>query len=651
MQDLIRLLPDSLANQIAAGEVVQRPASVVKELLDNSIDAGSKIIRLLVKDAGKTWIQVIDDGGGMSEVDARMCFERHATSKLRSTEDLFNIRTLGFRGEAMASIAAVAQVEMKTKQESQEMGVLVQIEGSKIVKQEPCQTANGTNIMVKNLFYNIPARRNFLKTNSVELRHIIDEFIRAALAYSEIAFAFYVDDQEMYNLKGGNIAQRVVALFGKNYKELIIPCSEELPNLKLKGYIGKPELAKKTRGEQFLFTNNRFIKHAYLHHAVMTGYEGLLPADTFPFYALYMEIDPQKIDINVHPTKTEIKFDDERVVYAVIHAAVKKSLGKSHVISPIDFDLDANYIFSGKLRTEENEQENDQESNQNNENGFEKEGNHKPYLDILAQQTTKPSNKQNFSDQKDYTNFTRTASYQSYLKNWETLYQQTEEEEEETDLFGSVTLTSAFSQANFGNEPIEIANTKNEIVGEKSTFQLHNCFIMSQIKSGVLLIDQQAASERILYERFSQELDKRHGASQQLLFPQLIQLTTADLMVLTELETELPALGFSIEILDKNTIKVKGIPTELRNTNEKSLLEGLIEQYKTQKTSLQMPKRELIAVAMAKQAALKRGTTLVAAEMSGLIAELFACQNPNYTPDGKKTFVILSIEKLFDLMK
>ncbi len=634
MQDLIRLLPDFLANQIAAGEVVQRPASVVKELLENSIDAGSKNIRLVVKEAGKTWLQVIDDGKGMSEIDARMCFERHATSKLRTTEDLFNIQTLGFRGEAMASIAAVAQVEMKTKTADAEMGNCIVIEASKITKQEPCLTANGTNIIVKNLFYNIPARRNFLKTNSVELRHIIDEWTRAALAYPEIAFALYVDEEEIYNLKSGNIAHRIVAMMGKNYKELIIPCSEELPSLQIKGYIGKPELAKKTRGEQFFFANNRFIKHPYLHHAVMTGFEGLLPADTFPFYALYITIDPQRIDINVHPTKTEIKFEDERVVYAVIQAAVKKSLGKSHVIAPIDFDLDANYMFSGKLQTEEN---------QNFGNAIDQPI---AYTQAVEQKNTQKSN---YGQQKDYANFTRSHAYQSYLKNWENLYLQTDEEPtNEDDLFTSVTVASAFSQ----DQPNQqLSNLAVEPANERNVLQLHKCFIVSQIKSGVLLIDQQAASERILYERFIAELDQRHGVSQQLLFPQLLHLNTADLMVLTELESELPALGFSIEIIDKNTIKLKGVPADIRHTNEKSLLEGLIEQYKMQKTELELPKRELIATAMAKQGAIRRGTLLVAAELSALIAELFACQNANYTPDGKKTFVVLSIEKMFELLQ
>jgi DNA mismatch repair protein MutL len=640
MQDIIRLLPDSLANQIAAGEVVQRPASVVKELLENSVDADSKNIRLIVKEAGKTWIQVIDDGKGMSEIDARMCFERHATSKLKTTDDLFNILTFGFRGEAMASIAAVAQVEMKTRQDQEELGTKIVIEGSKVIAQEACQTSEGTNLIVKNLFFNVPARRNFLKTNSVELRHIIDEFIRVALAYPEVAMSLYVEDDEMYNLKSGNIAHRIVGLFGKTYKEQIIPCSEEIPAIKIKGYIGKPEIAKKTRGEQFIFANNRFIKHSYLHHAIMTGYEGILPPDTFPFYAIYIEIDPKKIDINVHPTKTEIKFEDEKVIYAIINAAVKRALGKSHVVSPLDFDLDANYMLAGRLKTET-------EYNLQSDKEIDKQTNNltqQPYNPFDRTQTTSINKKSITSN--SYTNF-RNTTEQNYLKNWEMLYQENKETAEEDlenqqDLF-AITLTSAISQT-------QNPETKTTIQSERTVFQLHNAFIISQVKSGLLLIDQQAASERILYERFIHELDKKHGVSQRLLFPQTLQLSTADIIVLTELESELPALGFEIETLSNNTICLKGIPADLRNVNEKSMLEGLIEQYKMNRSTIQIPKYEAISMAMAKQFAVRRGTVLVQAETSALIAQLFACQNPNYTADGKKVFAILDMNSLDSLL-
>jgi DNA mismatch repair protein MutL len=622
MQDVIRLLPDALANQIAAGEVVQRPASVVKELLENSVDAGSQQIRLIVKEAGKTWIQVIDDGCGMSETDARMCFERHATSKLRTTEDLFNIYTLGFRGEAMASIAAVAQIEMKTRSEDKENGTLLQIEGSRVLTQEPCVTNKGTNIIVKNLFFNVPARRNFLKTNSVEFRHIIEEFQRVALAYPHVALALYHEDQEIYNLKSGNIAQRIIGIFGKNYKEQILPCSEEMPAVQLKGYIGKPEAAKKTRGEQFFFVNNRFIKNSYLHHAVMTAYEGLLAAETFPFYAIYLDIEPKKIDINVHPTKTEIKFEDERIIYAVIQASVRKALGKNNVKSSLDFDLDANFMLAGRLNVEEYKA--DEEKN------------------TVENQPHTPSNYQKTSD---YVSFVQVSKEQSFLANWEKLY----EIEEDTNvdlqaLFGEPTHeTDQNTTTTLGSK---VNQSILEEPNDKKLFQLLNSFIVSQVQSGLLLIDQQFASERILYERFVTDLEERHGLSQQLLFPVRIQLSTADMMLLTELETELLALGFVIEPIDKNTVALKGVPTDLHPIKEQAILEQVLENYKMNKANVNLPKRDKLAIAMAKQASCKRGSPLTNAEMQAIIAQLFACHNANYTPTGQKTFMVLGLDQL-----
>jgi DNA mismatch repair protein MutL len=622
MQDVIRLLPDALANQIAAGEVVQRPASVVKELLENSVDAGSQQIRLIVKEAGKSWIQVVDDGCGMSETDARMCFERHATSKLRTTEDLFNIYTLGFRGEAMASIAAVAQIEMKTRSEDKENGTFLQIEGSKVITQEPCVTNRGTNIIVKNLFFNVPARRNFLKTNSVEFRHIIEEFQRVALAYPHIALALYHDDQEVYNLKAGNIAQRIIGIFGKHYKEQILPCSEEMPAVQLKGYMGKPEAAKKTRGEQFFFVNNRFIKNSYLHHAVMTAYEGLLPAETFPFYAIYLDIEPKKIDINVHPTKTEIKFEDERIIYAVIQASVRKALGKNNVKSSLDFDLDANFMLAGRLNVEEYKIEDDKNTAEN-----------KPYTSPNHQKTS------------DYVSFVQSSKEQSFLANWEKLY----EIEEDTNvdlqiLFGEP--THEIDQSTTTTLGSKVNQNLSEEPNDKKLFQLLNSFIVSQVQSGLLLIDQQFASERILYERFVTDLEERHGLSQQLLFPVRIQLSTADMMLLTELETELLALGFVIEPMDKNTVALKGVPTDLHPIKEQAILEQVLENYKMNKANLNLPKRDKLAIAMAKQASCKRGNTLSNAEMQAIIAQLFACHNANYTPTGQKTFMVLSLEQI-----
>lgn len=337
MLDIIQLLPDSIANQIAAGEVVQRPASVVKELLENSIDAQAKQIQLIVREAGKTLIQIIDDGIGMSETDARMCFERHATSKIRSSEDLFKIKTMGFRGEAMASIAAVAQVEMRTRRITDELGILIRLEASELKAQEVVSTPPGTNIQVKNLFYNVPARRNFLKSNPVEMRHILDEFQRIALANPDISLSLYHNDSEIYNLPAGKLSRRIVDLFGKSYREQLASCEEETSFVSVRGYVGKPEFAKKTRGEQFFYANNRYIKNGYLNHAVMTAFEGLIPEGTHPFYVLFIEIDPIHIDINVHPTKTEIKFDDERTVYAIVQAAVRRAMSQHNLTPSLDF--------------------------------------------------------------------------------------------------------------------------------------------------------------------------------------------------------------------------------------------------------------------------------------------------------------------------
>ncbi len=611
VQDVIRLLPDSLANQIAAGEVVQRPASVVKELLENAVDAQSSRIELVVKNSGKTLIQVTDNGIGMTETDARMCFERHATSKITSVEDLFAIRTKGFRGEAMASIAAVAQVELKTKIEADDLGTRLQIEGSKVIAQEPIQTPKGTTIAVKNLFFNVPARRNFLKSDSVELRHIYDEFHRVALAHPKIEFVLYQNDIEVYQLKKGKLAQRIVGIFGKNYKERLIPCSEEVSDIQVKGYISKPEFAKKTRGEQFFFVNNRFIKHSYLNHAVITAYEGLLQENTFPLYILFIQIDPKGIDVNVHPTKTEVKFEDERTAYAVIHAAIKQALGTHHLYPTLDFDYDVNFVTgqSPKLRQSEND--------------------------------------------KNVRNYNKMSDLElSNLDNWEKLYEESipnlaDDYPEHSDEISDINTESAIltfeSAANQVEENLPVSSTEKEL----TTFQLHYQYIISRVKSGILLIRQQAAHQRILYERFITQLQNQKGTSQQLLFPQRVAFNTIDLTILSDLEAELKALGFVYEIEGKN-VSLKGIPADLLSENTQ-LLEGLIEQYKTHKSELRISKHENIAIGMAKQGAIRAGTALNQTEMQLIINQLFACQNPNYSPEGERTFAILDEEKLMSL--
>ncbi len=606
MQDVIRLLPDSLANQIAAGEVVQRPASVVKELLENAVDAQSSRIELVVKNSGKSLIQVTDDGVGMTETDARMCFERHATSKIMSIEDLFDIRTKGFRGEAMASIAAVAQVELKTKPEGQNLGIRLQIEGSKVIAQEPAQTPKGTTVSVKNLFFNVPARRNFLKSDSVELRHIYDEFQRVALAHPDIEFALYQNDMEIYNLKKGKLAQRIVGLLGKNYKERLIPCSEEVAHMKVQGYIGKPEFGKKTRGEQFFLVNDRFIKHPYLNHAVTTAYQGLLQEDTFPLYVLFIEIDPKNIDINVHPTKTEIKFDDERTAYAVIHAAVKQALGTHHFRPALDFEYDVNFA-TGKS----------------------------PKIPMQ-------------SADYQHTNSSKMSKLEmSNLENWEKLYEESipNPSDDFPNHFGNQDNTLTFESA--ANHAEEDSSPSQDEVREQTTFQVHYQYVVSRVKSGMLLIHQQAAHQRILYERFLYQLENQAGASQQLLFPKTIFLPATDLTLLSDLHEELKSLGFIYQI-NKKELLLNGIPADLMQ-DDFDILEGLLEQYKLHKSKLNVSKYENIALGMAKKGALRKGTTMSQSEMQMLINQLFACKNPNYTPDGNKTFIILDEHKMASL--
>jgi DNA mismatch repair protein MutL len=620
MPDIIRLLPDALANQIAAGEVVQRPASVVKELLENSIDAGSNKIQLIIKDAGKTLIQVVDNGKGMSDTDARLCFERHATSKISSTDDLFAIRTFGFRGEALASIAAVAQVEMKTRRTEDEIGTLIRIEGSELKVQEPVNTPVGTNFSVKNLFFNVPARRNFLKSNPVEMRHILDEFHRVALAYPSIGFSLYQNDMEIFNMPSEKLSRRIISLFGQNYKEQLIPCQEETDLVKITGYIGKPENAKRTRGDQFFFVNNRFIKNNYLHHAVVHAFDNLLPDDTFPFYVLFIEIDPKHIDVNVHPTKTEIKFDDEKTIYAIIRAAVKKALATHNIAPPLDFEQDINFSLG------------------QTSSGFQ----------------SFPSNRDYEPDRgNDSFKSVRFPSSSNPLEgknrdNWEQLYQSFENEEK-PKTFETIRLESA---VNTKSEERNVSLNKDLLYNEnQSTFQLHQKYIVTQVKSGMLVVDQQAAHERILYEKYLNMLQNKFGASQQFLFPLKIELSHSDFALVMEMEEEIKSLGFVFSVFGNNTIVVNGIPADISSGNEKDLFEGLIEQFKNNRDELSIDRKENLARSLAKRASLKPGTRLTLLEMNTLIDQLFACKNPNYAPNGNHTIVLLDmnrIEKFFN---
>lgn len=597
MSDIIQLLPDAIANQIAAGEVVQRPASAVKELIENAIDAEATQIKLIIKEAGKSLLQVIDNGKGMSETDARMSLERHATSKIRKAEDLFTLTTMGFRGEALASIAAVAQMELKTRLADQELGTLLVVEGSDVKRQEPVACEKGTSICVKNLFYNIPARRNFLKSNASEYQHIVDEFQRLALANPHIAFQFIETDSLEFDLPPGKLSQRIVNIFGRAYQGQLAACHEQTPLVKITGYVGQPQFARKKRGEQFLFVNKRFIRSNYLHHAVMTAFEGLLPEGAFPFYVLFIEIDPKHIDVNVHPTKTEIKFDDERSVYGVVLSAVRQAIGTHNLTPAIDFSADVNFIE--KLTADSNRSR-----------------------DI-------------FFEERIGSNTPR-----SNRDHWEKLFTGAEP----ANIAAQAASSSSLHTIRFESALNHADN--REAPEEKIICQLHQRYILRQIRSGVMIIDQQAAHERVLYEKFLHQLKHQAGASQQSLFPQTITFNAADFTLVQEMQPEIEALGFKIEIFGKNTFIVNGIPGNVPTGREKELFEGLIEQFKTNQAELSIPIRENLARSLAKRAAMKSGQKLEREEMQSLVDSLFACSTPNYAPDGKPAFVIFGLDKI-----
>jgi len=614
MSDIIQLLPDSVANQIAAGEVVQRPASAVKELLENAIDAGANKVQLILKDAGKALIQVIDNGCGMSVTDARMCFERHATSKVRKAADLFAIRTMGFRGEAMASIAAISQVEMKTRRHEDEIGTMIEIEGATFIKQEPCATPAGTSICIKNLFYNTPARRNFLRSNPAEMRHIIDEFQRISMANPHIAFSLHSDGQEIYRLPASGLKQRIVHLLGNNYNERLIPVEEETSIINLKGFIGKPQFAKKTRGEQFFFVNNRFIKDGYLNHAVTKAYEELLTEENFPLYVLFIDIDPAKIDVNVHPTKTEIKYLEEKSIYAIMHSAVKRSLGRFNISPSIDFDQETGFSSMISLKKPEDI--------------VPPTINFNPDFNPFGQSNNMP---------REYA-YQSSGEYKPAVsKNWGSLYEIVKHQPQEQ---------SALELEPEGEDE-QLAPVQKQLM------QVHNKYIMSQIKSGIMVIDQQAAHERILYERFLLHLEDRKGASQQSLFPQTVTLSPNDFELAKSLLDDIKSLGFEVREFGKNTLVIEGIPVDLgsNNFNETQLFEHLIEGFKNSQQELKLDKRDALARSMARNSSIKSGVSLEQEEMNTLIEQLFACKTPNFSISGKpviQTIGLTEIDKKFD---
>ena len=654
MPDIIQLLPEYLANQIAAGEVVQRPASVVKELLENAVDAGAASVQLIVKEAGKQLVQVVDDGAGMSPTDARMSLERHATSKIRSTEDLFRIRTLGFRGEALASIAAVAQVEIRTKQRGQETGSLLLVEGSQVTSQAPTACPDGTSISVKNLFFNVPARRNFLKSNAVEMRHILDEFQHVALANPHIAFSLYQNDLEVFGLPAGKLSQRIVALLGNNYKEQLANCEEVTPFITVKGYIGKPESAKKSRGDQFFFVNNRFIRSAYLNHAVLAAYEGLLPRDTHPFYVLFLELDPKAIDINVHPTKTEIKFEDEKTVYAVVRAAVRQALGLHSLTPSLDFEGDVNFAPIRPLRTSAGAgtlTKGDGAALPTPSRAVE----FNP--DALAASVSAATRGiRNTSGERQLPPRPTEQAKRDLEAFYRELGQPVRPADEADPPVTAAVLPPVVPLPELPfTHPVPADRPRPQAAGPASpggshnprATQVLNRYVLLPVKSGLMLIDQEAARERILYEQYAAGQEHGGGHSQALLFPRPLTFSPADYAVLTELTPSLHLLGFRFAEFGPHTIAIEAVPADLPAQGEKELLEGLIEQFRSGAAPLRLDRREALARALARRVAQATSQPrLPDIELNALVDKLFACQVPNYTPDGRPTVVLLDGEQL-----
>lgn len=621
MTDIIQLLPDHVANQIAAGEVVQRPASVVKELLENAIDAGAEDIKLIIKDAGKTLVQVIDNGKGMSVTDARLSFERHATSKIKSAEDLFQLNTKGFRGEALASIAAIAHVELKTKRADDELGTAIEIEGSTVKSQEVAVTPTGTSVAVKNLFFNIPARRNFLKSDTVELRHITDEFHRVALAHPNIAFAFYHNGSELFNLPNENYRQRVVHIFGNKTNEKLVPVEEETEVLKISGFVGKPEYSKKTRSEQFFFVNQRFIKSPYLNHAISAAFEGLLKDGYHASYFLNLTVDPKTIDINIHPTKTEIKFDDEHTLYAILRSAVKHSLGQFNIAPALDFDQQSSfntpYSYKNKLGKAPT---------------IEVDRSFNPFAD---EGTSDSSTSKSTS--------TRTHFKSGSAANWESLYVGLEskgngrqEHNIEASFENNIKTETIFSDAS--------------VETSKTTFQLQQKYIVSTLKSGMLIIDQNRAHQRILYESFLKHITIKEATSQQLLFPLQLSFTPNEVNIISGLQEDLEHTGFVFSDIKEETITITGVPVGVPESEVSIILEQLISDVENDVPDANFSATDLLAKSMAKSLAIKNGQSLNNTEQEHLVNSLFACKEPNISPTNRPTFITLStddIEKKF----
>jgi DNA mismatch repair protein MutL len=605
MTGIINILPDSVANQIAAGEVIQRPASVVKELIENSVDAGALSVTVITKDAGKTLIQVIDNGSGMSENDARICWERHATSKIKDAGDLFTIQTKGFRGEALASIAAIAEVSLKTRQEHEEVGTHIQISGSKILSNEPVGCPKGSNFSIKNLFYNVPARRKFLKSNATELRHIINEIYHVALAHPSVEFSLFHNNSQVFSLPRTGLRQRIINIMGKSLNHSLINLNSETTLVNISGFIGKPEFAKKTFGEQFFFVNGRYIRHPYFHKAVLKAYEQILHPDAIPSYFIYFETDPDKIDVNIHPTKTEIKFEDEQAIWQILQAVVKESIGRNNLSPSLNFD---------------------------NEGVID--------IPVLKKDTTVSFPRVNLNP--DYNPFdeeappTRSAEFYQgdRSENWEALFHGLKKKEENTE---RMEMTESTEEPGF---------TLSD-----RFMQLKSRYILTPVKSGLMIIDQKRAHERILYERVLKRKKENKFASQKLLFPETIELNASDFVTFLEIKNAIQELGFDIGEFGKSSIIVNGIPDTVKNSDIKSLIEEILEEYKSLGTDTGKKMEENLARLVAKASAIPYGKVLESKEMRELFDQLFACENPNHSPAGKSVLSIIRTEEIEKSLK
>ena len=616
MPDVIQLLSDHIANQIAAGEVIQRPASAVKELMENALDAGASEIQLVIKDAGKELIQVTDNGKGMSPTDARMSFERHATSKIKSIEDLFTIRTMGFRGEALASIAAVTQVELKTRQPSSDAGTRIIIEGTDVKLQEPCAVNPGTTIMVKNLFFNVPARRHFLKSATTELRHILDEFTRVALANPAVGFRFWNNNVEQYHMEPGNLKERIVALLGNAYAKNLVPVEEKTDLLNIYGFIGKPEAATRTRGMQFFFINGRFIRNSYLNHAVTQAYDSLIENGSFPFYVLFLEIDPSHVDVNVHPTKQEVKFEDDRLMYTYLNAAVKHSLARYNIAPSLDFTLNAEIQQLSSVQQPATQRQ--------------REETEKGYL----YNTFTDKGQAHFIERKDS------------LKQWKELYEiaQTSAATQYTGDRIQSAAGISYSEANTQGSLLSPATTESK--GSNNMMVVNGTMLATTVKSGMMLIHILRAQERIWYERLLAEWNSQDTPSQQVLFPMSYEATPQDALLLNEVLADLARIGFDIAPFGQNTFVVQGIPAGLSSGEEKYVLDEVIEHLKHESPDAVNKRTDLLLAHMARRLSRNKHAIMQPEGQQALIDELFACSQPEYTPDGKKVFVMIKKDDL-----